>query len=127
LTINPANAGSAGNYTVLVSNGLKSVLSRIAKVTLNFAPTITVQPLSQHVLQASSMSLTVSATGSPTLKYQWYWNGQPLQNNAVIEGATSKTLRILVTQPKRSGAYTCVVSNPYGKATSNIANVVMKN
>jgi hypothetical protein len=125
LTINPANGSSAGNYTVLVSNGLRSVLSRKAKVTLNFAPTITVQPLSQHVLQASSMSLTVSATGSPTLKYQWYWKGKPLLQSAVIQGVKSKTLRILVTQPKRSGAYECVVSNPYGKATSNIATVKM--
>ncbi len=125
LTINPANAASAGNYTVQVSNGLRSVLSQAAKVTINFAPTITKQPVSQHVLSASSMILTVAATGSPTLRYQWLWKGAPLQNSAVIQGTNSKTLRILLTQPKRSGAYSCRVTNPYGSATSNIANVKM--
>jgi len=125
LTINPANASSAGNYTVLVSNGLRSVLSRKAKVTLFFPPVITVQPIGQKVLAASSMRLTVDATGSPTLRYQWYWKGAPLENSAVIQGAKSKTLRILVTQPKRSGAYYCVVTSPYGKATSKVVTVKM--
>jgi hypothetical protein len=125
LTINPTKSTSAGNYTVLISNGLKTVLSHIAHVTVNFPPKVTTQPVSQHVLVASQLILTVQATGTPVLKYQWLWNGKPLVNNSVVKGANSATLQILFTQPRRSGSYQCKITSPYGTVLSNIANIKM--
>ncbi len=50
------------------------------------APTITVQPPSQQVVpEGSQVTLSVSATGTPTLRYQWY------RNSIAIIGATGPT------------------------------------
>jgi hypothetical protein len=125
LTINPTKSTSAGNYSVVVSNGLESVTSRIAKVTVFFPPAVTLQPVSQHVLSGSELILTVQASGSPLLRYQWLWKGKPLVNNSVVKGATSPTLRILVTQPKRSGSYQCKITSPYGTVLSSVVTVKM--
>ena len=64
----PANAGS---YTVEVVNSVGTVSSTAAAVTVVSAPVITKQPLTQTVNLGGRGTLTVTATGTAPLGYQW--------------------------------------------------------
>jgi len=67
------------------------------------APVIVTPPQSQTVLASSNASLSVVATGSGPLTYQWRFQGQNL------EGATSASLLLANLQLADAGAYQVVV------------------
>jgi hypothetical protein len=60
----------------------------------------------------SNILFSVAATGTQPLSYQWTQNGLPLR------GATASVLVLTNLQPGHAGAYRCIVSNPWGSATS---------
>ncbi len=60
----------------------------------------------------ANASLTVAATGSAPLSYQWRFNGQ------LIAGAVSATLPITNFQPTNAGAYSVLVANSAGAASA---------
>ncbi|MEY4488612.1 MAG: hypothetical protein RIQ79_1120 [Verrucomicrobiota bacterium] len=80
-------------------------------------PVITTGPLSQSLSAGSSLTLSVQATGTAPLTYQWYKNG------TLIPSATSATYFIFATSVGDSGDYHVVVTNDYGPATSAAASV----
>ncbi len=82
------------------------------------APVITAAPLPQFLPTGVPASFTVTATGFPTLKYQWSRNGSP------IPGATTNTLTIPNVQWHDYGFYSVTVSNDVGTATSDGAVLV---
>jgi len=110
-----AQAGNAGNYTVLVSNGAGSVLSDIASLTLMDPPAITTQPQSQSVGGGLTATFTVEATGSGPLAYQWRRAG------IALAGATNATLTITEARRNDAGDYSVLVSNPAGQIASAVA------
>src|SRR5204862_3493183 len=63
------------------------------------APIITAQPQSQHVLVYHDTMLSVSASGTAPLRYQWRWNG------ASLRGATNSVLQLTNAQPAQAGDY----------------------
>ncbi|HYW73963.1 MAG TPA: PQQ-dependent sugar dehydrogenase [Pyrinomonadaceae bacterium] len=78
------------------------------------APTITAQPNNQTVTQGQPATFGVAASGSPTLAYQWQ------RNQVNIGGATSPNYTTPATTAADNGAkFRCVVTNPFGSATSN--------
>ncbi len=79
------------------------------------APTISVQPVGGLVSITTTGSLSVTASGSGTLTYQWKKNGTN------ISGATSSTYTKTNMQPADEGSYTVVVSNSAGSVTSSAA------
>lgn len=80
------------------------------------APQITEQPLSQTVLAGTNITLTVSATGTSPLIYQWRRNGANITGNG-------NTLPLLNAKPNQSGSYDVIVFNPAGSAQSSNAVV----
>jgi len=82
-------------------------------------PTITVQPQSQTVTAGSTVTFTVSATGTPPLSYQWRRNGVNLP------GATSASLVLANVTEAQAGTYTVVVSNAAGSVTSQPATLTV--
>ena len=62
-------------------------------------PVITLDPVSQTVFAGTSVQLTVAATGSGPLSYQWYKNG------AILSGATNTTLSIASAALSDNGTY----------------------
>jgi len=122
LTIASAQAGSAGSYTVLVSNSAGNILSNPASLTVesppaNIAPSITLQPISASVAVGAAVSFSVNATGTPAPTYQW------LKNGSAISGATNATFTIASVQLADAGNYAAFVSNAAGNATSSVANL----
>ena len=83
-------------------------------------PSITTQPLSQAIASGSTATLSVTATGSPTLTYQWY-AGPSGTTSSPIGGATASSY---TTPPLTTAAsYWVRVSNAFGTANSNTATI----
>lgn len=123
------------NLTTAVANGWNSSLTPttgrqfdvfvlIGSTTgaTTVPPQITQQPANQAVLSGQSATFTVSATGTPSLSYQWQ------RNNSNISDATSASYTLMNPTAADSGAtFRCVVTNAYGTATSTAANLTVIN
>jgi hypothetical protein len=82
-------------------------------------PSIVAQPQSQTVASGSAVSFGVTARGLPTLAYQWFFNGVP------VEGATGSVLTLNSVGTTNVGDYRCVITNNYGATTSLVATLVV--
>ncbi|MEO6712909.1 MAG: lamin tail domain-containing protein, partial [Mycobacteriales bacterium] len=76
-------------------------------------PSITSEPQSQTLAFADPLSLTVAASGSTPLSYQWSLNGAP------IPSATSATYTVANARVADAGTYSVTVTNPVGSATTS--------
>src|SRR5262249_31194599 len=103
-------------YKVFIQNNLGSTTSTDAKLSVfaAAAPTISAQPAPQSVFVGQTATFSVIASGSPTLKYQWEKNHQP------IAGATFATYTTPVLSSANNGdVYTVVVTNPVNPAATS--------
>jgi hypothetical protein len=94
-----------------------AIYHKTVGVEVHFLPEITSQSSSQAVSPSGTITLQVTATGSPTteggsLTYTWRKNG------AILAGETSQTLDISAVSSVFAGTYTCTVSNQVGAATT---------
>ena len=81
------------------------------------APVITKQPRNQIVTEGSSVTFSVTATGTNPLSYQWYKDGFMLQ------GANDRQYRIEKVSQSDAGQYFVIVSNDVGSVVSDMANL----
>src|SRR5206468_2677157 len=105
---------------VSVTNGLGSVGSSLAQLTLvtaATAPVITAQPASRTALVGSSVTLSAAASGFPAPVYQWRKNSQ------LLAGQTNSTLTFASVQSDDAATYDVVISNSAGAVTSNPAGL----
>jgi Concanavalin A-like lectin/glucanases superfamily/Immunoglobulin domain len=112
-------AANAGTYSVVVSNSLGTVASSTITLTVAATPAITSHPAGQSLLAGQTLQLSVVASGSAPLSYQW------LKNGSVITGATDSTYSVPNASASDSGAYSVLVSNPYGSTYSTSAAVTV--
>ena len=85
------------------------------------APAISSQPVSTSITSGSSANLSVTATGSATLAYQWY-RGASGTTSDPVSGATSATLSIA---PTATTSYWVRVTNSCGSVNSAAATVTV--
>ena len=116
-TVASASSGNAGTYSCSITDGELTVSCSNFTLTVNKVVTITTQPSNQMVNEGVDVELTVAATGTGPLSYQWYFNSQP------ISGATAATLALDAVTVSNDGNYYCVVSNAGSNATSTTATV----
>lgn len=122
LALTNVQAADAGSYTVEVTNSKGTAISVAATlgVSVPVAPSITTQPVSQTVDVGTDVTLTVIATGSAPLSYQWK------KGESTILNATSSSLTLTGVQTADSGDYTVQVSNGVGNALSNVATLTVQ-
>jgi hypothetical protein len=112
------------NYWVRVSNTAGHADSNTATITVNqpTAPTITSQPANQTISPGAMATLTVAATGTAPLTYQWY-QGTSGNTTNLISGATNT----MYTTPslKVTTSYWVRVTNSAGHADSNTATITV--
>jgi hypothetical protein len=99
---------SSGIYKVKVTNAVGAVFSDPATLLVEAPPQIIEPPEGGTYPQGGSLLLDVTAIGSPTLTYQWKFNGEPLV------GKTSSSLSIPSLGVQNGGSYSVVVSNAFG-------------
>ncbi len=111
-----ATAGDSGSYVVLASNSFGALASKPAiAISVLTPPSITSQPAGQTVNAGSNVSLSVIATGTSPLSYQWY------KDNLILSGKTGSALNLSNVSLTSAGSYTVKVSNPAGTVTSTAA------
>jgi hypothetical protein len=115
LLLSNFNAEDAGTYHVVLNDGILSVTSQVATITIRVPPRITLQPLSLTVISGQSATLEVNASGTEPLAYQWLLNGNPLA------GATNRNLNFVSTKVNHAGTYVVRISNAIGEVISQAA------
>jgi hypothetical protein len=78
-------------------------------------PGIVTQPRSRTNVVSSSLMLSITATGTDPLSYQWF------KNETALSGATGRILVLANVQPADAGTYRVTVSNVVSFVTSSNA------
>jgi hypothetical protein len=84
-------------------------------------------PSSAIVCSGLSASFSVTASGQPTLTYQWREGGINLSDGGAISGSTTPSLSINPVSSGDAGSYDIVVTDGFGQnVTSNTATLTVK-
>jgi hypothetical protein len=130
LLITNVQPTNAGNYQVVISNAFNSVTSHVATLTVTFitnsAPVITQPPVSQSVAVGTTVTFSVTATGSAPLMYQWVYQ-DPSFVFTNIFGATNATFSITNVQTTDQGNYGVAITNNFGATNGGIAVLIVTN
>ena len=119
--ITSAGLEHRGNYTVLISDDIGSIITVPATLKLLIDPLFAQQPLGQTVLPGGTATLSVVVTNTATLpiNYRWRRNGSTYTNFFV----DSHTSFLVITNVQVTGTnWTVVVTNasrPAGFLSSN--------
>jgi pectate lyase len=84
------------------------------------APSIISISQDQSVFTGQSATFTVAVDGTPPFSYQWLYD-----NAAILTNQTNATLTINNAQLSDTGGYSVIVSNAYGSATSDNAELAV--
>lgn len=104
-------------YWVRITNPAGSVDSGLATVTVATAPSITTQPVSTTISSGQTATLTVSASGTAPLTYQWYQGTVGTTTTPVGTNSASFTTSALTA----TTTYWVRVSNVVGSVDSVLA------
>jgi PKD repeat protein len=118
----PTGAGTA-SFTVQATDSSADATQQVLSIaTIIVAPGITTQPQSQTINSGTTGTMSVVATGSAPLTYQWY-QGSSGDTTNPISGATNSsfTTPALTTTTN----YWVRVTNSAGNADSNAATITI--
>lgn len=121
-TFTIANAGEAreGTYTVRVTTACGSVVSTPVTVTVDPTTTITEQPITARTLNINgSVTLTVAATGTNTIQYQWFKDGVELT------GVVAPSYTITSAAASDAGRYWVRVRSSCGDVFSDTTTITI--
>ena len=117
-TINSVSLDDSGEYySVLVTNPAGDQESRRASLRVAQPISIVAQPQPVQIREGQPHELSVLASGTEPMTYQWYKDG------AVVDGATASALQIVDAGISDAGDYSLVVGNIVGNVTSALATV----
>ena len=124
LTVNAVTLAMTNHRfrVVATSAGSPAVNSNGAILTVTQAPQITQQPVAQAVLAGESAVFSITATGSGTISYKWYFTPSGSSTPQQVNGAAGPVLTIANVQQANVGDYVAVLNNGVGTdVTSNAA------
>jgi hypothetical protein len=126
LNIYDVNSGlNQTKYSCKVTNSVGSVWSNLATLTVDYAPFFTLQPVTQEVALAATLTLTVTVSAEPSATYLWYKDAVLISNGGRVSGATTNSLVITDLESGDAASYTCKATNSKGFATSDAAVVTV--
>src|ERR1700735_4597613 len=105
-----------GTYTITATSVDEPSVSVTTTSTIS-GPTITTQPVSQHVCTGSNIVLSVTA--SYAASYQWNFNATP------IPGATSSNYTIPTAAAVNAGNYSVTGTNGAASVTSAVGTIAV--
>lgn len=114
-------AGSVALTASFTPAGGSGLLASSGSLTLSdvAAPAITLQPASASVPAGGEAFFWVTATGTPPVTYQWYFNG------SAIAGANQALLAVANAQTEDAGSYSVSISNDAGSVSSSAATLTV--
>ena len=108
-----ARSLTSDEVLAIYAQGLKGQPLTNAVAGTAIRPLITAEPQGMTLFEGRRAALSVAATGSTPLYYQWYKNG------GLLSGATTNSLIYYPASTNNAGSYTVVITNPYGAVTSS--------
>jgi len=133
LTVKNATPAMSGDqFRCIVTDSAGPTTSSSAKLLVQSAPAITLQPVATSVHVTQPASFVVVATGVPTPTYQWQrfpvttkkWAA--LTNGSAYANVTTPALTLPNTTLAMSGdQFDCVVKNSLGSVTSKAATLTV--
>jgi hypothetical protein len=122
----PALSATASYWVQVLASGppYETINSTTATITVVSALAITVQPASQSIASGQTVALSVTATGTGALSYQWYQGLSGDTTNA-IAGATSSTFTTPVLTADTSYWVQVSQTGPPTQAIQSISAIVV--
>jgi alpha-tubulin suppressor-like RCC1 family protein len=111
--------GATVSVTVTNTAGSVQASARLNVTAVPKAPAITTQPQPLRLVPGDAASLSVAASGTAPLSYQWFRDGMAL------DGATTDTLEVPAAAAGDAGIYRVVVRNAAGQVHSADALVTV--
>jgi hypothetical protein len=111
---------TVGNYTftITATNGTRTANAQVTIDVLPAPPTVgAVSPASTSLCPGGSVTLSVSASGTGTLTYQWY-------RDTTAVGTNSNQYSVTGATTADDGSYSCKVTNAGGTTTSSSPGAV---
>lgn len=120
--LSPLVGASLNRLTATATNAAGSTSEFSAPIEIA-PPAIETQPQGAVVVEGEPFSLAVTASGSPTLAYQWAFSADggaftDLADGGVISGATAATLENSAARLEDAGQYRVTVTNAIDSVTS---------
>jgi autotransporter-associated beta strand protein len=116
-------AGGSLNSSVTIDESTPGQIKLVAVPQVM----ITSQPQDAIVSTNDPVTFNVSATGSATIGYQWYFTTNISNPSAPISGANGSSYFIASADGTNNGLYSVVVSNNYNSVTSRLAVLIVGN
>ena len=111
---------SPSEISAIYTAGLDGKGALEADAAKVIAPSITSQPSDATVFEGGTASFKVEVSGTPPLTYQWKKDGQ------IVSWATNASLSLTNAKISNSGAYRVDISNAGGTASSDPANLTVR-
>ncbi len=105
LWIDEVTSAHGGTYSVSLTTGGKSIVSKSALLQVVKPVVVTTPPKSQTIKASKSVVFRVAVSGTGPFTYQWYYNGSQIAN------ATKSFYSITKVQFGNAGKYEVVVGN----------------
>ncbi|HEV2435683.1 MAG TPA: YDG domain-containing protein [Verrucomicrobiae bacterium] len=125
LVLTNLQSSDAAGYSVVVSNSFGFTPSQVATLTVNDVAIVT-QPSDVATNAGSTVTFTVTTSGTTLLTYQWYENGtNALSDNGHIQGSQTATLTINNSLGSDDGQYSVTIASTNTSVTSSNASLVV--
>ena len=113
LMIHIVAATNAGSYSCIIFNSAGSTESAAVNLSVVFPPSITVQPADVKVFirpdslaaPTTNATFTADGTSSSSIRYQWFFNGNPILN------ATNRAYTVVNVQQTNYGQIACALTD----------------
>ena len=112
-------------YCIVTDSAGNTGVSNPATITVNQAPVITQQPVNVTVYSGKTATFTVRATGTGTLRYQWYIKKAGQTSWALWNNHTTATTSATANDTWNKMQVRCVVTDSCGSVTSAAATVTV--
>ncbi len=107
------------------ANGSEAIFINVKAATSSHAPTITTQPQSQTINIGSSVTFSITATGTAPLTYQWQKKAFGAGAFTNISAATSTSYTFTPFAADNGAQFRCTVTNSVSSVTSSAANLTV--
>jgi HYR domain-containing protein/immunoglobulin I-set domain protein len=124
LSFTAAASQNGNQYRAVFTNGCGSATSTAATLTVNTAPVVTLNPMSQTV-SGGNATFTAAASGSPTPTVQWEVSTNGGASFTPMAGETNTTLVVAATLANDGNQYRAVFTNTCGTATTTAATLTI--
>ena len=109
LTLNNVTLANEGDYRVLVTDDITTGSSQVARLTVRVPPTILAWSKGQTNVVGSTITLSVTASGSVPMAFRWLKGSAGVVTNILY--TTSDTFTIVNARTNDSATYRVVLTN----------------